>query len=73
MAARATAHGMVVYDHQDLAAEHVSRVAPLLADGRIHAPEDRYDGLELAGEAFAALMSGRNRGKVIVQVSQEEQ
>lgn len=71
--ARAVTHGMVVYDHHDLANEHLTRVGALLATGQVIAPEDRYVGLEQAGEAFAALMSGRNRGKVVVQVSQEEQ
>ncbi|MCD9198599.1 MDR family NADP-dependent oxidoreductase [Aeromicrobium wangtongii] len=69
MAARATTYGMVVYDHADLAAEHVERVGRLLVEGTVTAPEDRYDGLEQAGTAFAHLMSGRNRGKVVVTVT----
>ncbi|WP_300678126.1 NADP-dependent oxidoreductase [Nocardioides sp.] len=68
MAAHAAAYGMVVYDHADLAAEHVEVVGALLAAGTIRAPEDRYLGLGQAGEAFAHLMSGRNRGKVVVIV-----
>jgi NADPH-dependent curcumin reductase CurA len=72
MAARAVTHGMVVYDHADLAAEHVSRVGALLAEGRIVLVEDTYEGLEAAGEAFAALMSGRNRGKVVVNLAPRE-
>ncbi|TYL45058.1 NADP-dependent oxidoreductase [Nocardioides sp. BGMRC 2183] len=73
MAARATVHGMVVHDHADLAADHVDRVAALLATRRLTLLEDRYSGLESAGAAFAALMSGRNRGKVVVAVSKESQ
>jgi len=69
MAARAATYGMVVYDHADLSAEHVDRVGPLLAAGTVTTLEDRYDGLASAGEAFAALMSGRNRGKVVVTVA----
>lgn len=72
MAARATTYGMVVYDHADLAAEHVEHVGHLLLEGAVTAHEDRYVGLERAGEAFANLMSGRNRGKVVVTVSTEE-
>lgn len=71
MAARATTYGMVVYDHYDLAAEHVERVGQLLLDGSVTDHEDRYVGLERAGEAFANLMSGRNHGKVVVTVSEE--
>ncbi len=69
MAARAEVHGMVVYDHQDLAADHRARVGALIAAGRLELLEDRYAGLEQAGEAFARLMSGRNHGKVVVEVA----
>lgn len=72
MAARATTYGMVVYDHGDLAAEHVDQVGRLLLDGTITVLEDRYVGLDQAGTAFANLMSGRNRGKVVVTMSPEE-
>lgn len=72
MAARATTYGMVVYDHADLAAEHVERVGRHLLEGTVTTHEDRYLGLENAGRAFANLMSGRNRGKVVVHVSTEE-
>ncbi|MFI5429819.1 zinc-binding dehydrogenase [Aeromicrobium sp. UC242_57] len=73
MAARATTYGMVVYDHHDLAAEHVHRTGVLIKEGHVTALEDRWIGLEHAGEAFAALMSGRNRGKVVVEVTHQEQ
>ncbi|MFX0592518.1 MDR family NADP-dependent oxidoreductase [Melissospora conviva] len=69
MAARAVVHGMVVYDHFDLAAEQVEHVAGLLRTGQLHLHEDRYQGLASAPEAFARLMSGRNHGKVVVQVA----
>lgn len=72
MAARATTFGMVVHDHHDLAAEHVQRVGALMQEGRVTALEDRWTGLDRAGEAFAALMSGRNRGKVVVEVIHQE-
>ncbi|WP_104106785.1 NADP-dependent oxidoreductase [Nocardioides sp. 616] len=71
MAARATTYGMVVYDHADLAAEHVEQVGALLAAGSVRLVEDSWAGLEQAGAAFEALMSGRNRGKVVVQVHRE--
>jgi NADPH-dependent curcumin reductase CurA len=68
MAARATAHVMVVYDHTDLAVEHRTRVGRLVRNGRVPLLEDRYDGLEQAPLAFSRLMSGANVGKVVVQV-----
>lgn len=69
MAARATVHGMVVYDHSDLVAEHVERVGGLLREGTVSAFEDRTVGLDRAGEAFSRMMSGLNVGKVVVEVS----
>ena len=69
MAARATVHGMVVYDHTDLAGEHVERVGALLADGTVSAFEDRTRGLAGAGAAFARMMAGLNVGKVVVEVT----
>ncbi|MFC6342018.1 zinc-binding dehydrogenase, partial [Nocardioides hankookensis] len=69
MAARAQVHGLVVHDHQDLAPEHAQRVGDLLAAGELVTVEDRYPGLDLAPTAFARLMSGRNTGKVLVDVS----
>lgn len=69
MAARATLHGMVVYDHHDLAAEHLEVVGELIRSGQLPLLEDRYPGLERAGEAFARMMGGTNLGKVVVQVT----
>ncbi|WP_110241548.1 MDR family NADP-dependent oxidoreductase [Nocardioides gilvus] len=69
MAARATLMGMVIYDHFDLAAEHVAKVGALVAAGEIAAFEDRTVGLDQAGAAFARMMSGANVGKAVVEVS----
>ena len=71
MLARATVRGLVVHDHADLAAEHAERVGALLATGALGLVEDTWNGLEQAGAAFEALMSGRNRGKVVVQLHRE--
>lgn len=68
MAARAEVHGMVVYDHHDLASEHVAQVGARIADGSFAAPEARSHGLESAGAAFSAMMRGDNVGKVVVEV-----
>ncbi|WP_133241300.1 MDR family NADP-dependent oxidoreductase [Nocardioides gansuensis] len=69
MGARATVHGMVVYDHHDLAAEHRTRVAALLRAGQVTLREHRFEGLEQAARAFHTLMTGANVGKVVVGVS----
>lgn len=69
MTARAVVHGMVVYDHGDLAAAHAAKVGELLARGDLVLHEERHAGLHRAPEAFARLMSGANRGKVVVEVT----
>ncbi|MCD4524361.1 NADP-dependent oxidoreductase [Nocardioides sp. cx-173] len=68
MTARAQVRGMVVYDHADLAAEHAEHVGALLTSGDLVALEDRYVGLAEAPVAFSRLMSGRNVGKVVVDL-----
>lgn len=70
IAARATVHGMVVYDHSDLAEEHVETVAALMRSGTLPLLEDRYEGLAQAPHAFSRLMNGENVGKVVVEVAQ---
>ncbi|MEO7131530.1 MAG: NADP-dependent oxidoreductase [Dermatophilaceae bacterium] len=67
--ARATVHGMVVYDHNDLIDEQHEHLATLIRTGELQVVEDRYQGLDQAPEAFARLMAGHNQGKVIVEVS----
>lgn len=67
--ARAVVHGMVVYDHADLADEQRSVVGGLIREGSITVVEDRFAGLASAPQAFGALMAGRNHGKVIVEVA----
>ena len=69
MSARASVHGMVVYDHQDLAAVHRQVVAGLVATNRLRLHEHRTIGLASAPAAFCELMSGANRGKAVVEVA----
>lgn len=69
MTARATVYGMVVYDHLDLEERFLARATELLREGKLTLHEERHDGLDRAPAAFARLMSGQNRGKVVVVVN----
>ncbi|MGI5158894.1 NADP-dependent oxidoreductase [Microbispora sp. CA-102843] len=69
MRARATVHGLVVHDHQDLLPRFADRVGRLVADGRLRVLEDTHEGLDSAPAAFRRLMAGRNIGKTIVHVT----
>jgi NADPH-dependent curcumin reductase CurA len=69
MTARATVHGLVVFDHLDLEERFRERVTELLRTGQLTLHEERHHGLDQAPAAFARLMSGQNRGKVVVVVN----
>lgn len=64
--ARASLHGLVVYDFYDRWAAFTNEVAPLVRDGRIRIAHDLAQGLEAAPAAFERLMDGRNRGKALI-------
>jgi NADPH-dependent curcumin reductase CurA len=66
---RATVHGLVVYDHEDLRPRFTARVGGLLRDGRLRLLEERHAGLASAPAAFCRLMRGANVGKVVVEVA----
>jgi NADPH-dependent curcumin reductase len=67
--ARATVRGMVVYDHEDMRAEAIDKIAAWIKSGDLVYREDMTIGLEHAGATFARLMRGETFGKVIVKVA----
>jgi NADPH-dependent curcumin reductase CurA len=60
--------GFIVTDFYDRRAEAEARLARWIADGRIKAEFDIFDGLERAPEALIGLFEGNNRGKRAVRV-----
>lgn len=46
-------------------------MANWIAEGKVHYLEDVVDGLEQAPEAFRGLLTGRNVGKLLVQVGED--
>jgi NADPH-dependent curcumin reductase CurA len=56
-------------DFYDQRAEAEARLARWIAEGRLKAELDIYDGLEKAPEALIGLFEGNNRGKRAVRVS----
>jgi NADPH-dependent curcumin reductase CurA len=61
--------GFIVTDFYDRRAEAEARLARWIAEGRIKAELDIFDGLERAPEALIGLFEGNNRGKRAVRVS----
>jgi NADPH-dependent curcumin reductase CurA len=63
--------GFIVFDHFDRWGAFLEEVAPRVADGTIGYRETIVDGIERAPEAFLALFSGDNVGKMLVRVGPE--
>jgi hypothetical protein len=63
--------GFIVFDHFDRLGAFVAEVAPRVADGTIGYRETIVEGIERAPEAFLALFSGENVGKMLVRVGPE--
>ncbi|MDA8368910.1 MAG: NADP-dependent oxidoreductase [Nocardiopsaceae bacterium] len=65
---RITVRGMVVQDHLDLVGEHRAAVLPMLESGELRLWHEYHQGIESLPAAFSRVMSGRNRGKAVVQM-----
>jgi NADPH-dependent curcumin reductase CurA len=68
ISARASLHGLVVYDHEDLRPALIAEVGGLIAAGRFAWREDVAEGFDMAPAAFARLMRGENQGKAVLRV-----
>ncbi|MCZ2810795.1 NADP-dependent oxidoreductase [Modestobacter sp. VKM Ac-2979] len=64
-----TLRGFIVGDHADLRPEFVGAVSGWLQDGSLVARETVVDGLDSAVDAFRALLSGGNTGKMVVRLA----
>jgi NADPH-dependent curcumin reductase CurA len=58
-----------VGDHADLRPEFAGAVSGWLRDGSLVARETVVDGLDSAVDAFRALLSGGNTGKMVVRLT----
>ncbi len=65
---RVLIQGFIVSDRPEKLAEWRKLAAPWVADGSLVYREDEHEGLEQAPEALAAVLSGRNFGKMLVRV-----
>ncbi len=68
IAARASLHGIAVYDHLAAYERFLGEALPLWRSGRLRVPERVLSGLEQAPGAFIELMSGTTLGRVLVRV-----
>jgi NADPH-dependent curcumin reductase CurA len=68
-AKRLRMEGFIVLDFFERRAEAEARLARWIAEGKIKAELDIFDGLERAPEALIGMFEGNNRGKRAVRVS----
>jgi NADPH-dependent curcumin reductase CurA len=66
---RLSLRGFIVGDHADLRPEFISAVSGWLRDGSLVARETVVEGLDAAVDAFRALLSGGNTGKMVVRLA----
>jgi NADPH-dependent curcumin reductase CurA len=65
---RLTVRGFLVFDHADRRAAFLRDMQAWLKSGEVRYREDIVEGIERTVEAFQGLLTGRNRGKLIVKV-----
>jgi NADPH-dependent curcumin reductase CurA len=68
---RAKIQGMIVGDHADRRDAFLRDVSQWLTQGKLKYRQDIVKGLENAPAAFLGLFSGKNFGKLLVQMGQE--
>lgn len=65
-------HTLAVPDFvKDYEAKFLSEMGGWIKDGLVKYKEDMWQGLEKSPEAFSAMLSGKNFGKTLVQVSED--
>jgi NADPH-dependent curcumin reductase CurA len=65
---RLTLRGFLVSDHMDRYDDFVREVGGWIRDGRLTFEETIFSGIENAVEAFLAMLSGANTGKMLVRL-----
>ena len=59
--------GFIISDHEDMRADFEKDMSQWIIDGKIRARETVFEGIESAVDAFLALFTGKNFGKMVVK------
>jgi NADPH-dependent curcumin reductase CurA len=65
---RLTMRGFIVGDHADRMPDFLAEAGGWLREGRLRVDETFVDGIENAPDAFLGMLSGANRGKMLVRL-----
>lgn len=68
---RLSVRGFIQFDHLDLMPDFRRDMAAWIREGKVHYREDVVQGFGNTVETFRGLLTGRNRGKLIVQVGDD--
>jgi NADPH-dependent curcumin reductase CurA len=68
---RATMQGMVVFDYASRYAEAAQVMGKWMAEGKLKAREDVYEGIENFPETYNRLFSGEKLGKLVLKVIED--
>ena len=63
--------GFIQFDYAHLMKDFIRDMSTWMQAGKIQYQEDIVQGLENTVDAFQGLLTGRNRGKLLVQVSED--
>lgn len=64
--------GFIISDHPERMPDFLRDVSKWVAEGKIKYREDIVEGIENAPSAFIGLLKGKNFGKLVVRLSQDE-
>jgi NADPH-dependent curcumin reductase CurA len=68
---RLSVRGFIQFDHLDLMPDFRRDMTAWIAEGKVRYREDIVDGFGKTIEAFRGLLTGKNRGKLIVRVGDD--
>lgn len=68
---RAIIQGFIYFDYKEDIPAAVAQLSKLMAEGKLKARTNIYDGLDEAPKALKDLLMGKNQGKVLVRVEKE--
>ena len=68
---RLSVRGFINYDHIEMHDDFLAEMGPWIRDGRIRYLEDVVEGIENTVDAFQGLLTGKNKGKLLIQMADD--
>lgn len=68
---RLSVRGFINYDHIEMHGDFEREMGEWVREGKVRYLEDFVDGIENAVDAFQGLLTGRNKGKLIIRMAED--